>query len=146
MYRQIAEGQHGEKNEKQMRTVIEKSLASLFKELCKDITNAQKVGLNRIQEIKCNYSPLHLLMTNRFNMNFGVKKVASKHIKDLLVCLKGIKRYTEKYSIISYFMLNSASVTATNPISEAQETELLFFYVLLVTVVDGIASDRFIGK
>ena len=67
---------------------------SLFKELCKDILNAQKVGLERIEEIKVSYSPLHILMTNRFNMNFGVKKVASKHIKDLLVCLKGIRKYT----------------------------------------------------
>ena len=51
------------------------------------------------------YNPFYLLLTNRFNMNFGVKKVASKHIKDLLFSLKGIRKYTEKYSIFYYFMV-----------------------------------------
>ena len=40
------------------------------------------------------YNPIYLLLTNRFNMNFGVKKLASKHIKDLLVSLKGMRKYT----------------------------------------------------
>jgi hypothetical protein len=54
------------------------------------------------------------MLINRFNRNYGVKKVASKNIKDLLISLKGVKKYTDKYTILSYFMLNSSSVTAHN--------------------------------
>lgn len=54
------------------------------------------------------------MLINRFNRNYGVKKVASKNIKDLLASLKGIKKYTDKYSIMNYFMLGSTSVAGQN--------------------------------
>lgn len=83
------------KNEKQMRTIIDKALNTILKELCKEIiVSVQKQGIDKVWELKMNYSPLYILMTNRFNMNYGVRKVSSKHVKDLIVSLKGIKKYT----------------------------------------------------
>lgn len=94
-----------------------------------------------------NYSPFYILMTNRFNMNYGVRKVASKHVKDLIVSLKGIRKYTDKYVIISYFMLNSNSITSGGDIiQEYQDSELLFFYIVLITLVDGMSAERVITK
>ena len=72
--------------------------------------------------------------------------MASKHIKDLLICLKYIKKYTDRYSIISYFLLQSNSLKSSNSLTEAQDSELLFFYMLVITVVDGISSERPVNK
>lgn len=71
--------------------------------------NAQKQGIERMQELKVGYNTLPIILTNRFNMNFGVKKVASKHVKDVLLCLKGIRKYTDRYNLISYFLLQNNS-------------------------------------
>lgn len=80
-------------------------------------------------------------------MNYGVRKVASKHVKDLIVSLKGIRKYTDKYVIISYFMLNSNSITSGGDIiQEYQDSELLFFYIVLITLVDGMSAERVITK
>lgn len=78
-----------------MRTIIDKALNTILKELCKEvIISVQKQGIDKVWELKMNYSPLYILMTNRFNMNYGVRKVSSKHVKDLIISLKGIKKYT----------------------------------------------------
>lgn len=97
-------------------------------------------------EIKMGYNPIYILLTNRFNMNFGVKKVASKHIKDLLASLKGIRKYTEKYSIFYYFMMQSPSITSSSLISDAQDSELMFFYTLLITVSEDIILSQVISS
>ena len=61
--------------------------------------------MDKLHEVKYNYSSLASIVAHRFNRNFGVKKVANKHLKNLLYSLKYASRYTNRYNIISYFML-----------------------------------------
>lgn len=74
-------------------------------------------------------------------MNFGVRKLASKHIKDLLVSLKAIKKYTEKYALISYFFINP-SLMRVNGFMDRRNSELMFFYVLLASMRESVFSER----
>ena len=85
-----------------MRNVIEKTLVYVLKDLSKDIQLAIK--LNKIPELKSQYSNLPTVIMTRFYRNYGVKAVAQKHLKDFLLCLKNIQKHTNKYSVFWYFM------------------------------------------
>lgn len=85
-----------------MRSVVEKTIPSILKELSKDIQ--QGIKANRLEELKANFSSLPTIIVSRFNRNFGVRKVAQKHLRDLLLCLKNIQPITQTYEIVWYFM------------------------------------------
>ena len=93
-----------------------------------------KKNIEKLHELKGHYNSLSATVAHRFNRNFGVKKVASKHLKNLLLSLKFIHKYTKKYSIISYFMLDGYE----DPV----DIELFFIYVLLTSQID----PSFIGE
>ena len=87
-----------------------------------------KKHTEKLHELKGHYNSLSAIVAHRFNRNFGVKKVASKHLRNLLLSLKFVHKYTNKYSIIAYFMLDGYE----DPV----DIELFFIYILLTSQID----------
>lgn len=97
-----------ELKEKQMVAIIDKTLQVILKDLSKDMNFALKN--NKLTELKATYRDFPTIIFNRFNRNFGVKKVALKHLKDFLLCLKRVQKYTSKYSVMWYFAKTTESI------------------------------------
>lgn len=54
--------------------------------------------------------------------------MASKHLKNLISSLRMVNKYTKKYTIISYFMIEGYE--------EEIDSELFFIFILLTNSVD----------
>lgn len=118
-------------SQKHSQNCIEKSLFPIIKDLLKDLQNALKNG--KTHELKAQYQLLPVVMVIRFNRMYGVKAVASKHLRDLFSSLVEARKNHRKYDLLIYFLMDSYY---DHPIN----IELLFMYLLTQLTIDPYFS------
>lgn len=79
-------------NEKLVITTIEKNIFPIINELLTSVKKAVKNS--KISETMKNFTSLPNIIYNRINRKYGVKILAIKNLKILLMALKAASRYT----------------------------------------------------
>jgi len=74
-----------------------------------------------------NFVSLPHIVYNNINRKYGVKALATKNIKAILMALKYSSKITEKYKIIELMMFTDC---------KSPNSEDLFIYLLIVSIFD----------
>ena len=105
----------------------------IIKDLLKELQFASKNS--RVAELKAQYQLLPITIINRFNRMFGVRAVATKHLKDMFIALNTLKRTTKKYDILIYFLMDEN-------FSKYFNIDLFFVYMVLLFMTDSHFSEN----
>lgn len=84
--------------EKLVISTIEKNIFPIISELLQTVKKAAK--MNRITEVMKNFTSLPNIIYNRVGRKYGVKILAIKNLKIILMALRAANKFTEKYKII----------------------------------------------
>jgi hypothetical protein len=95
------------------------------------------VKTNKIAEIMKVFTSLPNIIYNRITRKYGVKILAIKNLKILLMALKEAGKYTEKYKIIELMMFTDC---------KSPHSEDLFMYLFVMALFDPtFSSSRLIN-
>lgn len=87
---------------------------------------------NKIRDTMKNFMSLPNIVYNRMSRKYGVKILAIKNMKILLLALKAAELFTEKYKMMELMMLTDC---------RSPHSEDLFVYLLLMGVLDPHLSN-----
>lgn len=116
--------------EKSMLSIIEKTIFPIINELLVSVKKAVKA--NKVGEAMRVFTSLPNIVYNRITRKYGVKILAIKNLKVLLMALKQASRYTEKYKIIELMMFTDC---------KSPHSEDLFMYLFLMALFDPAFSS-----
>lgn len=83
-------------------SIIEKNIFPILNELLVNVKKAAK--LDRIGETMKTFTSLPSIIYNRINRKYGVKILAIKNIKIILMALRAANKFSNKYKIIELMM------------------------------------------
>ncbi len=89
-------------NEKSFVSTIEKNVFPIMSEMLLLVKKAIKA--NKILETMRSFTSLPNILYNRITRKYGVKILAVKNLKVLLMALRIAGKYTDKYKIIELMM------------------------------------------
>ena len=89
--------------DKSVVSTIEKNIFPILTELLGVVRKSVKIG--KIPETIRTFTSLPSIVYNRVSRKYGVKKLALKHIKILLLSFKSASTFTHKYKPIELMML-----------------------------------------
>jgi len=117
-------------SEKAIVATIEKNIFPIINELL--LAVRKSVKFNHIPETIKMFTSLPNIIYNRINRKYGVKILAIKNLKILLMALKAANRYTEKYKIIELMMFTDC---------KSPHSEDLFMYLLIMGLMNPTFSS-----
>ena len=112
-------------NEKSVVSTIEKNVFPIMSEMLLLVKKAIKA--NKILETMRSFTSLPNILYNRITRKYGVKILAVKNLKVLLMALRIAGKYTDKYKIIELMMFTDC---------KSPHSEDFFLYLFIMALFD----------
>lgn len=112
-------------NEKSVVSTIEKNVFPIMSEMLLLVKKAIKA--NKILETMRSFTSLPNIIYNRITRKYGVKILAVKNLKVLLMALRIAGKYTDKYKIIELMMFTDC---------KSPHSEDFFLYLFIMALFD----------
>ena len=112
-------------NEKSVISTIEKNVFPIMSEMLLLVKKAIKA--NKILETMRSFTSLPNIIYNRITRKYGVKILAVKNLKVLLMALRIAGKYTDKYKIIELMMFTDC---------KSPHSEDFFLYLFIMALFD----------